>query len=495
MPIIGKGIGPGWNSAVTPLRFVHFYVNESTTRIASRNTAYSGTVRYVATTGSDTTGDGTIGNPYATIGKAYTAGSNGDIIQLADGSYNLASETVTAAGYLLLNTANKGMLIRGNAADRTAVTIYHNGTTTYAIRIRAAGELRFENLTISTTSATVTNLIYKDGDYGAQFLKFYNVVFSHTGTGASYPIFKFQAPNLTDAVKHFEFENCEFNRNGGVVIVHSAACASSVFLYKSCTFNLYNPFNYQDGNTGTVAMYDCTFNMLASVVGVQFGADTAAPTQTVGKVDFRGNTIAYAATKGSHAALFGRGTAKVYCVNNTMTVSAISNDLVLGIGIKTIAATKGDAIFAGNHVTAPRPLIIKGGKNTTIKYNTLICNVTNTYAAVEATNASESGVMLYSQSNDITHCNLIGQVAAFRLYTSTADVEVDATMIAEATRWTVDYNNYYTAATLWLYVAYTAAGYTFANRATFWDVATGNDAHSKLLTDTTVTISATKKDV
>src|SRR3989442_13599910 len=46
------------------------------------------TTRYVATTGSDTTGNGTSGNPYATISKAATVAVAGDTITVADGTYN-----------------------------------------------------------------------------------------------------------------------------------------------------------------------------------------------------------------------------------------------------------------------------------------------------------------------------------------------------------------------------------------------------------------------
>jgi hypothetical protein len=43
---------------------------------------------YVATTGSDTTGDGSIGNPYATLRKAINRSSNCDTIYMRGGDYN-----------------------------------------------------------------------------------------------------------------------------------------------------------------------------------------------------------------------------------------------------------------------------------------------------------------------------------------------------------------------------------------------------------------------
>lgn len=46
---------------------------------------------YIGTTGSDTTGDGTSGNPYATIGKCITVGADGDTVKALTGTYNIAS--------------------------------------------------------------------------------------------------------------------------------------------------------------------------------------------------------------------------------------------------------------------------------------------------------------------------------------------------------------------------------------------------------------------
>jgi Protein of unknown function (DUF1565) len=43
--------------------------------------------RYVATTGNDTTGDGSVGNPYATITKAHSVTVAGDLVSIAAGTY------------------------------------------------------------------------------------------------------------------------------------------------------------------------------------------------------------------------------------------------------------------------------------------------------------------------------------------------------------------------------------------------------------------------
>ena len=55
---------------------------------------------YVATTGNDTTGNGSRVNPYASLTKAMTVAAGGDGILLADGTY---AENTSASGALRFN--------------------------------------------------------------------------------------------------------------------------------------------------------------------------------------------------------------------------------------------------------------------------------------------------------------------------------------------------------------------------------------------------------
>lgn len=77
------------------------------------------TTRYVTTGGNDTTGDGTIGNPYATCGKAATVAVAGDTINVGSGRYweRITAPTSGTAGnpitYLGNNATNLGFLISG----------------------------------------------------------------------------------------------------------------------------------------------------------------------------------------------------------------------------------------------------------------------------------------------------------------------------------------------------------------------------------------------
>jgi hypothetical protein len=84
-------------------------------RTANNVRTFAGTTRMVGT-----------GQTYATISAAYSAASAGDIIQLIDGTYDMASES---GGYLLLGTAAKRIRIQGNATDRTAVILTSAGSS------------------------------------------------------------------------------------------------------------------------------------------------------------------------------------------------------------------------------------------------------------------------------------------------------------------------------------------------------------------------------
>jgi nitrous oxidase accessory protein NosD len=57
----------------------------------------SGTKRFVATTGNDTTGNGTLSSPYATIAKAYSMASANDPIIIRGGTYNESNINITSS--------------------------------------------------------------------------------------------------------------------------------------------------------------------------------------------------------------------------------------------------------------------------------------------------------------------------------------------------------------------------------------------------------------
>lgn len=82
---------------------------------------------YISTTGSDTTGDGTVGNPYASLNKALLKSglTGGDVINAAAGTYSVLAAATAVAG-----TLGNPIIVRGAGMGVTifsaTFTIAHN---------------------------------------------------------------------------------------------------------------------------------------------------------------------------------------------------------------------------------------------------------------------------------------------------------------------------------------------------------------------------------
>ena len=82
---------------------------------------------YVATTGNDTTGDGSAGLPWLTLTKAETAASNGDTVNVGAGTFQEATYWTPAKAITWVGAGSSSTIVRGNNATRA---IYLNSTNT-----------------------------------------------------------------------------------------------------------------------------------------------------------------------------------------------------------------------------------------------------------------------------------------------------------------------------------------------------------------------------
>lgn len=83
----------------------------------------TGVYIYIANTGNDDTGNGGVGNPYATIAKANTVAVNGDVIRLYPGTYvELPNITVAGVGLECVPGAMGKVLIMPTQAGIEAAT-------------------------------------------------------------------------------------------------------------------------------------------------------------------------------------------------------------------------------------------------------------------------------------------------------------------------------------------------------------------------------------
>lgn len=125
--------------------------------------------KYVATTGNDSTGNGSSGTPWLTIGKALTEGSGNDI-ELAAGTYDLLGTSVTAPsslGYWRVVRPASGASVILNIGATKAYNTPH---------------LKFQGCTVNKTAADC----WIDGGTGARYIWFDSCAFDQNGnTGAT----------------------------------------------------------------------------------------------------------------------------------------------------------------------------------------------------------------------------------------------------------------------------------------------------------------------
>lgn len=440
-------------------------VIEAKARIANQNTAYAGTVRNVPGT-------------YTTITAAYTAAANGDIIQLADGDYDLPLES---GGYLMFNTAAKGVLVRGNLTNRNAVRLIHTGAS-YGVRLRDCAAMTFESVTFQSSGTYGPFLM--DQAYSANWVKFKNCDFNQTSTGA-YSVFGRSSLTSDTDVIWLEFDGCNITSSGTLTpVVYTNSGVNETILFTGCTITCTGlgtgqpMIFYTSAHKGTFAMYDCVLTNGTNITTCQFGEDENVPTNTTFKIDFRGNTIRYTGSFVNHALLLGRGTNKVYAVNNTIYVPSSSNTLAAGIVLKTTATAVNDAYVAGNKVTAPRPLVLKGAQNTLVKYNTFETNYPASFYGIDIQNPAADRI---STSNVIRYNNVIGGLAALGTYDSASWEDPETTIKG----WDVNWNRYYSPSGTWLLVSGVSKSIT--NRRAVYD--NSNDAYSKIVSSKIVKVA------
>lgn len=135
------------------------------------DTVAANTTIYVATTGSDTTGDGTSSAPFATLTKALSFLNGKTLlgavtIQIADGTYSHTSqiEPNHPQGNLIT--------IQGNASDKALVTLSFTECTGFYIAPNISLNLKY--LTISGNRTTNNRGFFSDGSLNLKNCKIMN---------------------------------------------------------------------------------------------------------------------------------------------------------------------------------------------------------------------------------------------------------------------------------------------------------------------------------
>lgn len=131
---------------------------------------------YVATTGNDTTGDGSIGNPYASPGKAAGVAAAGDTVWVKSGTYNVSSTTPNASNGPVQHTSYLGNarltyrgyqttvgddgtppVLRATVAGISNAVVYINdaAVTVWNIRCDANGQSSLRGLDVRSRGVAV----------------------------------------------------------------------------------------------------------------------------------------------------------------------------------------------------------------------------------------------------------------------------------------------------------------------------------------------------
>jgi len=427
----------------------HYYVNEIA-RTALRDTSFVGTVRHYPGT-------------YATITAAIAAAADGDIIQLSAD----VDTTAEPGGYLMIDCPTKALHFIGNIADRTEIKWGRSGDG-FSSRNYRAKELKFTSISFATTGSSPP--FYVDADQANRIMCFKDCNLSVTGNGTSSAFIMGTNAAWGTSTALFQFDNCTLTKTqaGLRPFAFNNQGINTLLMLNNCTLNgaTMAAMDIIDGNEMTVCIYDSTINQSADITALKFGTDTTVPTKTIGMIDIRNTTITYSTGKGQHAILLGRSCKKHYVVNNRISMDAVSNTLNIGIANKSTPTTVADGIIAGNIVTAPRPMVIKGGKFIKAKYNTLVSNVA-TYASLVIDNANEGDGVLPVTDCDIQYNNVFGKGAAIAFGIGTDPLSSDS-----AQSCVFDYNNYFSDNGDW---AYDGVIHQLATKISISDTATTHD--------------------
>lgn len=455
-------------------------VTEATARVSGKP-LYTGTVRYVSATGNNANAGTNINAPKQTITSAYTASASGDIIEVISSSLDLKNE---AGGYLLLNTSNKDILIRGTIGQ--SITLTYTGVAAFIIRMRDTNKVQFQNINFSHNYTK--ELVYCECDSPAanvtKWIKFKDCSFDFQNASVAIPSLirpvAITVANTSDIF--FELDGCNLTttKGAGYKWIDTNGLPSTATILLNNNTMVSNGFaTYTTGDLCKVksCLYGNTITQNYGGTVLSFGADTSAPTQTGQIVDLRSNTITVGATFDPHGILFGRGTNSVYAVNNNITIPSTSSSLAIGFVIKTTSTNVGDSVFSGNYIVAPRPFYIKGGSKITATFNSCVSNW-STRAAFDIDNPIEADQPngINSTLNVITDNNFIGATYGVQLLSTTATQKPATSMQG----WTMDRNNYYSPDLVFLYDSNNSTAYYLNNRSAFWP-SNNNDLNSKML--------------
>ena len=189
---------------------------------------------YVSASGDDTTGDGTVGNPYATINQAFSVAANNDVIKIVGTISTTTSTSISTVD-------NKSITIEG--VDATATVTGFSGTARiFNINTAYSGTVTLRNLIFSNNTTS--------NNYGA-------TVLLNNQSGATVII-----------------ENCSFTGNSATTDISTNGGGAIAMLNGTLTItNSYFSANTTAGQAGGGAIY-ITGSTNSTITGTTFYNNT-----------------------------------------------------------------------------------------------------------------------------------------------------------------------------------------------------------------------------
>jgi hypothetical protein len=236
-------------------------------------------IKYIATTGNDTTGDGSLALPWLTFAKALTGTSAGDTITVGAGTFTWATASVTNRIVIGSTTFSSGLptTIFDGAAGNIIWTL--DGTTAISnIMFQNATRTSFygffEGAANNSASSTFTNCVFRN-------LTLYNgntqvcVIAKSTGNSCSLTVTNCLFYALTGWIVNTVHALCKMRNGtggtvtltGNTVYLPSGQLAATLF----------------EGNSATTSTLTCKNNIIYNATGaaITWGASLTGYTQTL----------------------------------------------------------------------------------------------------------------------------------------------------------------------------------------------------------------------
>lgn len=290
---------------------------------------------YVATTGNDTTGNGSSGTPWRTINKAYlafTAGDTNAVLNIADGTY----QETSGSGWIQFGRTDITVTIQGQAGASSNVTIQGVSSAqevVYQGTNHTFKYVKFVARDLNTTRVVRINANGLVTFFGCTFTIVPSASQSNAGFGVG--------TSSTAAVSGITFDGCTFTQ------------ASSI-LNNGYGINI---FGQTISNTyDQITVKNCTGYVGKSCCSLQ----TATNIQVYNN-KFVGDT--YGFNLGIDGPQSGAGVfPSSGTIYGNVFQATVGHGVLLGAGI-TSATFQGNVVIGGSDGAAGQGLVIKEGSN------------------------------------------------------------------------------------------------------------------------------------